>query len=329
MQITRVTPSEHSEFLDLVNAEIRPDRAKSNAWDDFPIILDSNNLEQMLIIKDEEGRIAAGIAGLIRQFRTSCGNLYVGGVGSVVTRPDCRGRGFSKALQIEMLDLLRRKNVPLAVLWTDQPEIYAGRGFIAAGWEVHVDLDEADFAAAPDIKGEIREFRPEDSAAVEALYMEHSSQTIRSEGDSRRLYSMPGTHGLVLAGSDDVPRAAVFCGKGADFPDYVTEWSGTQELVVSLLARARDRGLARHVLVPVGADFIVNTLVDLGASWAAHHSGYWAILDSTALQACCTDDLVDSGQDTDDPRFWLGTIDDSGNPVPGPLGIAVWGFDSV
>ena len=58
--------------------------------------------------------------------------------------------------------------------------------------------------------------------------------------------------GLVAVGEDESVLAAVFCGKGADFPNYVAEWSGPIGLVVALLGEARRRQWAQHVLVPPG-----------------------------------------------------------------------------
>ncbi len=322
MQIARVSPTEHSEFLDLVNAEIRPDRAKTNAWDDFPLILGADNLSGMLAIRDSNGRIAAGLACLIRSFRTSWGNLQIGGLGSVVTRPDCRGRGYSTALQNEMIAELRRKKVPLAVLWTDQPEIYSGRGFTAAGWETHLDLRSAELGPAP-TRG-YREYRESDVAAVETLYTSHPYFTVRESGDSRKLYGMPGTRGLVAVDDQDRPRAAIFCGKGADFPEYVAEWSGPPNRILPLLAVARHRGWAQQLIAPAGTQEMVRELTHRGAAGCAMTSGQWLVTDPELLTA--------AGAETGgngDPVPVLGTVAPDGSIRQGPLQIAVWGFDSV
>ena len=89
-------------------------------------------------------------------------------IGSVVTRPEFRGQGLSTALQNALLTRLKGKNVPLAVLWTDQPEIYAGRGFAPAGWELHIDLAEAELTAEVPTGFALREFQPDDTQAVQA-----------------------------------------------------------------------------------------------------------------------------------------------------------------
>lgn len=328
MQIARVTPAEHSEFLALINAEIRPDRAKTNAWEDFPVVLGPKNSEFQLVARDDDGALVGGIACLIRQVVTTCGSLDVGGIGSVVTRPDRRGRGISTALQNEILAVLRRKEVPLAVLWTDQPEIYAGRGFTAAGWEAHVDLSGMEFAAEGS-GGRIRDYRDPDAEAVEALFRLHPCRTERLPGDSRALYGMPGTRGLVLETEDKGVAAALFCGKGADFPGYVTEWSGARDEVLTLLGEAAGRGWADHLLAPAGTEALVNHLVDRGATWCAHPSGQWAVLDPDRLVALCAAAGAPVPDDRNDAASWLGTVDAAGAIRPGPIGVAIWGFDSV
>lgn len=327
MHIARVTPAEHSEFLALVNAEIRPDRAKTNAWDDFPLALGAGNLDWMLAIRDNRGHLVAGLAALIRSFRTNWGNLQVAGLGSVVTRPDRRGRGYSTALQNEMIRELEGKKIPLAVLWTDQPEIYAGRGFRSAGWEAHVGFDGADLGGAPTVA--MREYRPQDAAAVEALYLQHRWVTVREPGDSDQLYAMPGTRGLVAVDGSDRPVGAVFCGKGADFPDYVTEWSGPFEILLALLAKVRQEGWAHRLIAPPGEEATADGLLKLGAEAFAVASGQWRIVSAGPLDEAARSAGHGGRFAPGDETALLGDVDAGGRITPGALQVAVWGFDSV
>ena len=92
MRITNPSATEHAAFRTLVNAEIRPAGAVTEAWDDFPLILSPDNAEWTLVVRDAEGQVAAGLSALIREFTTNCGKLHIAGLGSVVTRPDQRGR---------------------------------------------------------------------------------------------------------------------------------------------------------------------------------------------------------------------------------------------
>lgn len=325
MEIAGLTVAQHADYLALVNAEIRPEGATTRAEDDFPLALGKANLEWQLGAWDGQGCLAGGLAVLVRPFATSCGPVEVGMVGSVVTRPDCRGAGLSGRLQAAALARLRLRGVPLAALWTDRPEIYAGRGFVPAGWEWHVALAGVEL---PPPAANVRPYRSADAGAVSALHEEHAWRMLREPGDADVLYGMPGTRGLVaLAGGE--PAAAVFCGKGADFGGYVAEWNGPTDLVLGLLAAARAEGLADAVLVPPGGEALAAELGARGASPLAQAAGCWSVLDAGRLEAA----LAAAGRPVPSPgadaRAWLGGIDGQGCVEPGALTIAVWGLDSA
>jgi GNAT superfamily N-acetyltransferase len=256
------------------------------------------------------------------------GRLAVAGLGSVVTRPGFRGRGLSTALQNAMLERLRRQDVPLAVLWTDQPEIYAGRGFAAAGWEHHADLAGVAWPPAPpDLV--VRAYADTDAAAVAALYAGHRWRTVRAPGDDGRLYGMPGTRGLVAVDPAGAVVAAVFSGKGADFPGYVPEWDGPVAAVMALLAEAWRRGWAEAVLVPAGGEALLEALAARGAGWAVQPSGQWCVVRPDLLAAAAATAGVRPPAAGDRAAAWLGAPDGQGGVRPGVLAAAVWGFDSV
>jgi GNAT superfamily N-acetyltransferase len=328
MEIAGLTASQHADYLALVNAEIRPPGSATHPWEDFPLALDLANVGWMLGATDADGRLAGGLAILVRPFATSCGDIEVGAVGSVVTRPDCRGRGLSARLQSAAVASLRRQNVPLAALWTDRPEIYAGRGFIPAGWEWHAGLEAATLADVAPTGVTLRNWRREDSRACERLYEGHRWRTVRQPGDAARLYGMPGTRGLVAEAGGEV-RAAIFCGKGADFPEYVAEWSGDPDLVLALLGLARARGLAGAVLIPAGGEALAERLAAAGAPPLAMTSGCWAVVRPDLLAARLTASGIAPPPAAADARGWIGTVAGDGSVTPGPLTLAVWGFDSA
>jgi GNAT superfamily N-acetyltransferase len=323
MAIRTIEAAEHAAFVAFLNAGMRPEGSATRADDDFPVVLAPDNLEGLWGLEDARGW-AAGLAVLVRPFATSTGSVDVAGIGSVVTRRDRRGEGLSRQIQHHVLQELATRGVPLAVLWTDQPEIYAGRGFKPAGWEYHVDLAGVDLAAA-DPPALVRPFRPEDTDAVVARYADHPFHTRRRALDHARLYSMPGTRGLVLERAGAVVAYA-FCGKGADFPGYVAEWGGNAEPVLTLLAAVRDRGLAHRVLVPAGREDLLEAALARGAGTAVVPSGLWTVLRPDLLARCTG---IESPADPVDAAAWLGSVDADGLPVPGRLALAVWGFDSV
>ncbi|MCP4293677.1 MAG: GNAT family N-acetyltransferase [bacterium] len=330
MPIVNVSPADRAGFLGLVNAEIRPDRAKTNAWDDFPVILQASNSDWQLVFKTEEGVIAGCIACLIREHTTSCGILSVAGVGSVVTHPDFRGKGISSALQSEMMMRLRRKNIPLGVLWTDQPEIYSGRGFKAAGWEIHASVTELTISEPLNDDFSIRPFQIDDTQTVEDLFNNHPYRTLRLAGNSKAYYEMPGTRGFVLTDLENKVVASVFCGKGGDFPQYITEFAGDFHLLLHLFKFVHEQDLADQVLIPAGCELLVNLLVDAGAGWMALNSGQWVVIDSASLlKIYLASGENEPPENMEEPAQWLGMVGQDGQPYPGPVTLAVWGFDSV
>ena len=329
MSIVTVTAADRAEFLNLVNAEIRPDRAKTNAWDDFPVILGASNSQWQLVYKAQDGIIAGCIACLIRDHQTSCGIIPIAGIGSVVTHPEYRGQGISSALQNEMLSRLKGKNIPLGVLWTDQPEIYSGRGVVPAGWEIHASVAELSTSGALDNGHRIIPFKADDANRVQTLFDCHPLRTIREADDSSAYYCMPGTRGFLVVDSQESIKAAAFCGKGGDFPDYITEFSGDVQTLPYLFQYLYENGFASQVLLPAGSEELVNALVDFGCEWVATTSGQWVVLDSLALGAFVKEAGGDVPANVDDPAAWLGSVGAEGQPLVGSLTTAVWGFDSV
>jgi GNAT superfamily N-acetyltransferase len=327
MEPVRLNDDQFAQYLALANHEIGPLDASASLQEDFPLILGEQNRDWVegLVVDDQ---VVAGLACLIRQFKTSCGTIPVAGIGHVVTRPGFRGRGFSRLLQDSLLARLRGANVPLAVLWTETPEVFAGRGFTAAGYEFHVGLEGmTDVTCPPGFT--IRPYTSGDCETVERLYRRHPYRTLRHPGDSNQLYGMAGTRGLVAAGEGDIPAAAVFCGKGADFPDFATEWSGPVGLVLPLISAARNRGWLRFVLVPAGQEKMAETLVATGCQAGVVPSGHWAVLQPDQLSNYLQGAGHGAPAEVEDPRAVLGFVDDGGVVVPGALTVAVWGFDSV
>jgi GNAT superfamily N-acetyltransferase len=321
MAICTITADEFAEFIAFINVGMRPDGAPTRAEDDFPVILGRENLAGLWGLRDREG-FAAGLSCLVRPFTTDHGTVLVAGIGSVVTRADRRGEGLSGRIQQTVLQHLRKAGVHLAVLWTDRPEIYAGRGFTAAGYEYHVDVAAADL---PPAGSAVEAFADDDADAVADIYRRHSLRTARGPADHAALYGMPGTRGLVSR-QDGRVGGYVFCGKGEDFPGYVAEWGGPPDVVMPLLAAARAAGLATRVLVPAGGEHLAAALLDRGGSAAAVPCGLWSVLSADGLARAV------GRSPHGDPTVaasWLGSVAGDGTVAPGPLRLAVWGFDSV
>jgi predicted N-acetyltransferase YhbS len=329
LEIRNVTAAERAAFLALIDTELRPPGATTSALDDFPIALGLGNRSGQYVAVDD-GEVVGCLACLIRPFVTSAGVIDVAGIGSVVTAKHRRGEGLSARLQTHAMRRIRAAGVPLVVLWSERPELYARRGFRAAGVEYHVDLERCELGEFAANEGPIRPFETGDIPTIATLYQQHALRTERALAETASLYRMPGTQGLVYAPEPDV-RAYIFCGKGADFPGYVCEFGGDPGAVAALLARARTLGYASHVLVPQGATALLTLLADRRARWSARPSGLWAVAAADRLPATTTaaTEIATGDPAAADPRVWLGHVDETGCAHPGAFDVAVWGFDSV
>ena len=118
-------------------------------------------------------------------------------IGSVVTAPRHRGRGLSRQLQQELLGRLADDGVPLAVLWSDRPQLYEKRGFRAAGIEYHVALESVAARSRRTRAHSCAPMRADDAHSVADLYAGHAYVTRRRRGEAPVLYAMPGTSGWV------------------------------------------------------------------------------------------------------------------------------------
>ncbi len=323
MIIRTVRSGERSRLLALVESGLRRPGSPTGPADDFPLALGEMNRDWQLVVEENDEFLAA-LACLVRPCVTSAGELPVASIGSVVTAVSSRGRGLSRLLQAEILARLGERGVPLAVLWSDSPELYSSRGFAPAGVEFHVELDGWRGPEAPP-DAVVRPYGQGDGAAVAALHARHPYRTRREPGENALLYGMPGTRGWVLepfAGA--APAAYAFCGKGQDFPGWILEWGGEPSAAAVLVAHLRAHAAARWLLAPQGAEEMAAGLAADGARVVAHTSGLWCVTSAPRLAT-----LVGGAARDSTACAWLGGVDESGLPQPGPLRLAVWGFDSV
>ncbi|MFH1844487.1 MAG: GNAT family N-acetyltransferase [bacterium] len=328
--IRNIRPDEHPVVLDLVTAEIRPPGSETGPADDFPIALGRDNLEGIFGVI-AEGNVVACLATLVRPFLTSVGRLEVAGIGSVVTHPDHRGNGHSRRLQEAVLDHLCQRGVPLAVLWSDHPEYYAGRGFVEAGVEYHLDLATwRPTERALSAGFVVRRYQTSDVTAISDLHAACSYRTVRRDGEAKQLYDMPGTEGWVLVDAEQTLQAYLFCGKGADFPRYGLEWGGDPATLTRLLAQVHGSGVERWLLAPQGAKPLRDLLQQQSAGCRAFPSGLWKVLNVDLLRAGAAAANTDMPPDgAEGVHAWLGRVDPDGSVHEGQCKLAVWGFDSV
>ncbi len=192
--------------------------------EEFPLVF-GEHAPGRLITVEEEGRPVAALALLERILQCGSHRLPVGLIGSVATDPAYRGRGLATRALEEAQAVLLRSGAAFALLWADDPQFYAARGWIPVGTEVDYVLSPELVPLLPE-RGRVRPARSDDATAMHALYCAHETRVERSLAESRSLFAAPGMRTLVLE------REGVVCayaceGRGADLQGVVHEWSGT------------------------------------------------------------------------------------------------------
>ena len=118
MEIRAAKEAELAELIDLQCLVFRPTEAEASTrfWSyirDEP----TYQLEQSRILL-YEGRIVAHLRVWDRLIRVRGAQLRVGGIGSVLTHPDFRGRGYAQALMRDAEKYMRQAGYDLGMLFT-------------------------------------------------------------------------------------------------------------------------------------------------------------------------------------------------------------------
>lgn len=80
-------------------------------------------------IRDPQGRLVAHIGVHEKSAEVEGRTLRIGGIAEVCVHPDCRGRGYVKALLARAHDWMRRNGYVFSVLYGD-PMVYGSSGYV-------------------------------------------------------------------------------------------------------------------------------------------------------------------------------------------------------
>ena len=242
-------PEENASFVAFVDACFGRPQGRSLRRE-FPAALDPLNHRHHFVGRVGQRMVCAATA-LVRDWVTSAGTVRAAAVGCFSTDAVYRGQGLSARLQEQLLHALASEGVQWAVLWTDQPGRYAGRGFVACGRERHGALESVIWPR-PERGQRVRRVRLDDAPALLELHRLHPWRVERTLEDVGAHLDPGCSEVLVLEQADQI-RAYAGIGKGEDFPGYVADFAGSPEHVHVLWGLAQ-RGGARAVLLPAGSD---------------------------------------------------------------------------
>ncbi len=153
-------------------------------------------------------------------------------LGSVVTAPELRGRGFAS----QVLGAALEATSSLAehtLLWAERPGLYARHGFKSGGTEVCLQLVRRPRTTLANVR--LCEVR--DHAILFELHAQKPWRVERSFRAMSGLLTTPGMTTLVLE-REGVVVAYACCGKGSDLQGHWHEVGGRDEHVAELLPAA-------------------------------------------------------------------------------------------
>lgn len=199
-----------------------------------------------LFVLSEQGAYRAGLAVLIRRIQTVGGRyLSVAFMGSVVTDPQFRQRGFQKILFKKVEEALRPRGIELLILWSNQLEFYQKLGFqlcgLQATWEgmndVRLGSQNLDVSFADSHATDFN------SAWFEA-YARKPLVVERTEAEMQKLFQIPQ---MKIAFTSE---AYALMGKGEDFQDICHEWAGPTNQVLACIDRLKEAQPKLRIMSP-------------------------------------------------------------------------------
>lgn len=231
MEVKIPQSSEWSQINEFLTKNLRA-HASWTVKDEYPLAFSEGNLANSRIIKENENVVAHAVLQT-HLIKTQYHLFKVGLIGSVVTSPEYRGRGFSSEILKSCLQASQQQACDFAILWTDLFNFYGKHGFELAGSELAFEIP-TDFS--PPVKETLR-FLDTNKISADAIlkvYNKHSLRTLRRVEDVQKYLNIPQSK-VYSAWNKMTGQLEAYCvlGKGADFTNYVHEWGGS---VSSLLA---------------------------------------------------------------------------------------------
>ncbi|RAJ86827.1 MULTISPECIES: GNAT family N-acetyltransferase [unclassified Streptomyces] len=238
--------------------------------------LDDGRHHRTFVAAGPDGALDAVVVYVPRTVRDVHGVPHrIGGIGSVATRPEARGRGLVRALLAEATATMSGEGCGWSLLFTGTPGVYE-----SSGWRTFARPHaEGPLAAAPEAPGGVREARSVDRAPLARLQEAHNAHrplsSVRSADDWRvRVPAWYGADTLQLVAEDGagglrgwlVARIADGTAEVLEAAVAADDCLGT--LYAALAVRARAAGAVRaRTAVPAspGAEHALPRLLRSGA----------------------------------------------------------------
>ncbi len=280
-------PQERGEVLDLLESAFHERDLFERYMDHDPAYRSGD-----LLLALERGRPVSCVQVFEKRIRLGKGAaLSLGGIGSVATHPDHRGRGLASELIRRQTGALCRRGAALGLLFTGRHTFYA-----PLGW-VPIALPQAALRPARPLSerpGRVREFEPRDLPRIRWLYdaycAEIAGTTLRDERywDGQLRYAgTPGERFTVFerGGALTAYLRCVELGPGRSAMEFARRDDAADGLA-ALLCEALPEDAPLFLRVPPDGE-LSSALQELGARLdpLPDRSAMWRVLDREALTA--------------------------------------------
>jgi predicted N-acetyltransferase YhbS len=249
-----------------------------------------------------QGEIASHVGLYPITFALGRFRVRAGGIGGVLTRPEHRGQGLMAALLEDATEQMRRRDMPLSILWGDRFR-YASFGWEPAGTKIELgfsskSLDYLKSSTLPVVQAQAKD-RLED---LERLHAMSPARAVRERGRFL-LHAEAKERKLFLSGPRQRPQAyaLVSSWKDKEGPGWsLDELSGTGEGMLSLVAFFLRKSLrpgadwmasrrARvHTSLPMAYQAALPQLYAASDAWSSSFGmvGQFKVVDLKSLLSC-------------------------------------------
>lgn len=256
--------NELPHVLSFLDQELRQDANWSIAAE-YPTAFTPHNIHNMRIIANNEGAVLSHAVLKPLIIKSPHIIFKVGAVGSVVTDPQHRGKGFSTQVLNDCLKAAEEQSCDITILWTDLFDFYRRLGFELAGSEVSFVIEDnfdcnnqnLRFSSDPKVSPE----------AIHRLYSMHSVATVRSVDDIKRFLNIPQTKVYTAWEPSGQLAAYAIEGKGIDLGGYIHEWGGSVSKLKALLSYIRrEKNQPFTIICSKHSQNLISQLQDLNVT---------------------------------------------------------------
>jgi hypothetical protein len=269
---------EYPKVLEFLKENLRPDQA----WTidkEYPTALTPANIHNMQIITDETKTVLSHAVLRPTIIKTPIAAFKVGAIGSVITCEKARNQGLSKNVIQKCEELAKKQDCEIAILWSSLHDFYRKLGYELAGHEVSFHFNKP--LQEPDTELRYMTGVQVSADSLLRVFQQHTIHSMRTVDEVKKYLSIPKTNLYTAWDKNSQLVAYAAEGKGADLSNYIHEWGGSTNALMSLFSYiSKTRNVDLTVIVPKNSQNLIRTLEQSGATRFDGFLGMIKILDT-------------------------------------------------